>query len=102
MEHRETIIGIFNVVIVLISTNSLFKYYNVLNKTFWSLLFKVLPVAWFIVVILTGVEDFYFKKTSTLFDFIGFIGIMAQTLPILIIFSLLPFIYKYYKLKKSK
>ena len=102
MEHQETTIGIFNIVIVLISTNVLFKYFSFSNTTFWRLLFRVLPFVWFIVVVLTGVEDFYFKRTSTLFDFIGFIGIMARTFPILIIFSLLPLIYKYHKLKKSK
>jgi tryptophan-rich sensory protein len=101
MEHQDTAIVLFNVIIVLISTNILFKYYNLSNKSFWSLFARVLPLVWFIVVVLSGVEDFYFKRTSSLFEFVGFVGLMARNLPILIIFGIIPFVYKFNKLKRA-
>lgn len=100
MEHQETIVGIFNVIITLISTNILFKYYNESNKSFWSLFVRVLPFVWFVLVVLSGVEDFYFKSNSSLFNFVGFVGLMARTLPLLTIFGVIPFVYKFNRLKK--
>ena len=78
-------------------------FYFITKKTMkiWKLLlFVILPV-WIIVSASLGIENFNNQQSEAILYFFGFILLMAETIAQMLIFSVLPFIIMYKRLKKK-
>lgn len=78
-----------------------FSFFSKRFKDFTSLLFLVLTPTWGVVAIIQGIGYHYFDNSNMLSTLRGFALLLAETLPILIVFGGTTFIIKYFKYKKT-
>ncbi len=72
------------------------KKYNSLGKLS---AFVLIPV-WIIAAIIKGVEYLHYKNIYKLLSFDGFLNLLAETLPMVLLFGGITFYLKYRKIKK--
>lgn len=87
-------------VVVILLTLAFFSYFSRKNKTIWKLLPLVLLPVWFIIALITGIENMYFANSSELFSIGGFCYLLAEALPVLLLFGGITFGLKYNKFRK--
>lgn len=102
MEDNQLMFAYMNCAIIVGLTLVFFAYFSKKHTKLSSLLILVLVPTWLITAIIKGVEMKYFENSNELFSVLGFVGLLAETLPILALFGGITFKVKYHKLKKNK
>ena len=102
MDNIRLAISYSECVIIVGLALGFFSLFSKKYKRFGSLLpFIFIPV-WLIIGIVKGMEYMYFDNSPKLFSLLGFIGLLAETLPLLILVGGITFSIKYLKFRKSK
>jgi hypothetical protein len=102
MDDTRLMIGYAIWVIIIGLTLGFFSYFSKKHSKLGSLLFWVLIPTWLITAIIKGIESMYFENTNDLFSVMGVVGLLAETLPMLILIGGITFTIKYLKFKKNK
>lgn len=102
MEDTRLIIGYAIWVIIIGLVLGFFSYFSKKNKKLGSLLFFVMVPTWIITAIIKGVEYKYFENSNELFSARGFIMLLTESLPMIILIGGITFTLKYLKFRKTK
>jgi len=102
MDNTTLALGYALWVIVVGLTIGFFSYFSNKHKSIGALLFFVLVPTWIITAILTGVKNVYSGNTTDLYSIIGFAGLLAESLPIIILIGGITFTIKYMKFKRNR
>jgi len=78
------------------------KWAFIYHKKFGSLLVFVLIPTWIITTIIKSIEYMYFENSTELISIKGFILLLAETLPMLILIGGITFALKYLKFRKNR
>lgn len=79
-----------------------FSLFSKKHKSIGSLLPLIFIPVWIIIAIVKGMEYMYFGNSPKLFSLLGFIGLLAETLPMMLLVGGITFTVKYLKFRKSK
>lgn len=101
MDDLRLLIAFGMYLLIVLLTIGLFSFFSKKYKKLGHLLFLVLIPVWLLIATIKGVELLYFDNSSDLFFLGGFGLLLAETLPILLIFGVITFVVKYMKLKKT-
>ncbi len=101
MEEIRLTISYASWALIVGMTLGFFSCFSKKYKKLGSLIFTVLSPTWIIISIIKGVEYYYFGSSYELFSVLGFIMLLAESLPIIIIFGGTTFAIKYLKFKKT-
>lgn len=102
MDDTRLMIGYITWIIIVGLTLGFFSYFSKKYKKLGSLLFWVLAPTWFITAIIKGIEYLYFDSINDLSSIQGFIGLLVETLPMLVLLGGITFAIKYVKFRKSQ
>jgi hypothetical protein len=70
-------------------------------RKLWELLLLVLVPTWFAISVVKGMQYLYFDNSTELFSFLGFIELLAETLPMTIIFGGITFWFSFRRIKSQ-
>lgn len=101
MDDTRLMIGYAIWVIIVVLVIIFFAHFSKRTHKLGSLLFFALVPTWIITTIIKGVEYKYFENSNELFSIRGFTMLLAETLPLLILFGGITFTIKYLKLRKT-
>lgn len=101
MDDIRLAIGYSEWVILVGLVLGFFSYFLKKYKNFGILFTLILIPTWIIIAIVKGVEYIYFDNSSNLLSLLGFIGLLAETLPMIILIGGITFAIKYMKFRKS-
>lgn len=101
MEDTRLMIGYAIWVIIVGLVLGFFSYFSKKHKNLGSLLFFVFIPTWTIIAIIKGIELQYFENSNELLSLRGFIMLLVETLPMLILIGGITFTIKYLKFKKT-
>jgi len=101
MDDTRLAIGYAVWVIIVGLTLGFFSYFSKRHKKFGSLLVFVLIPTWIITAIIKGIEYMYFENSTELLSIMGFILLLAETLPMVVLIGGITFSLKYMKFKKK-
>lgn len=102
MDDFRLAIGYAEWIIIIGLTLGFFSYYSKKYKKFGSLFPLVLISTWVIIAIIKGAEYMYFENSFQLLSLRGFVILLAETLPMLILIGGITFGIKYMKFRKNK
>ncbi|HBL76014.1 MAG: hypothetical protein A2W90_11395 [Bacteroidetes bacterium GWF2_42_66] len=102
MEDTRLMIGYAIWVIIVGLTLGFFAYFSKKYKKLGSLLFLVFIPTWIITALIKGIESMYFENSNDFFSFFGIVGLLAETLPMMILIGGITFTLKYLKFRKTK
>jgi uncharacterized membrane protein YczE len=102
MEDLRLTIGYLIWALVIGLTLGFFSFFSKKNNKLGSLIFLVLLPVWIIAAIALGIEHMYIDDSMELFSIRGFVMLLAESLPLLILFGGITFTIKYLKFKKNK
>ena len=101
MDDIRLIIGYTEWVIIIGLTLGFFSYYSRKFNKIGSLFPLVLISVWIVIAIIKGIENMYFDNLFLLFSFKGFILLLAETLPMLILIGGITFGILYFRFRKK-
>jgi len=101
MDDIRLAIGYFEWIILVGLCLGFFSYFSKKYNSFGILFPLVLIPTWIIIAITKGVEYMYFDNSSNFLTLLGFIGLLAETLPMIILIGGITFAIKYMKFRKS-
>lgn len=102
MEQTELALGYAEWIITVALTIGIFNYFSKKFKKLASLVGTVLPLTWIILSFTRGLKYIYLHDNYELFSLRGFSMLMAEMLPILLLFGGITFAVKYLKFRKKK
>jgi len=100
MDNSELLSYAYVPVIIMI-TIVFFIYYSVRYKNFRKLFPLVLISVWVIIAVFKGFEYLYFHDSYILFSSDGYMGLLAETLPMTVIIGGITFFIKYRKMRRK-
>jgi hypothetical protein len=101
MENQELALGYLNWGVIIITTFGLFALFSKKKKSIGALLALTLIPAWIFAAVVQGLIYLNINNSQILLVPSGFANLLAETLPITIVFGGLTFYFQYRKLKKS-
>ena len=102
MNDLRTLFEYANWAIIIGLTLGFFQYFSVKFQKFSFLFPLVIIPVWLIIAFILGIEYLYRENINYLNSIGGYIGLLAETLAITIVFGGLTFAVKYKKLWKAK
>jgi hypothetical protein len=100
MEEIRNFVAYVEWGIVIGLTILFFAYFSRIHQKFGRLLTFVLIPTWLILTIVKGVENLYFDKVNGFTSFYGFSMLMAESLPLVLIFGGITFGVKFNRFRK--
>lgn len=102
MEDKWLYLEYLNWLIMIALILGLFSRFVGKEKMLGSLVFLVFAPTWGIMAILKGLEYYFLYDNPILFSIDGFLGMAAETLPMLVLIGGITFTLKYLRYKKKK
>jgi ABC-type spermidine/putrescine transport system permease subunit I len=102
MDDTRLMIGYAIWVIIIGLTLGFFTYFSKKHSKLGSLLFLVMLPTWIITALIKGIESMYFDNSNDLLSGFGIVGLLAETLPMLILIGGITLTLKYLKFRKTK
>lgn len=102
MENQDQALGYLNWGVVIVTTLVLFTLFSKKKKAIGSLLALTLIPAWIFAAVVQGLIYLNIDNSKILFVPSGVAILLAETLPITLLFGGLTFYFQYRKLKKSQ
>jgi hypothetical protein len=93
--------GYVNWLLIIGMTIGFFSLFSRKHKELGKLIALVLIPVWIIIAIVRGIEYMSFNNSDILFSSDGYLNLLAETLPILILFGGATFYFQYKKMKKA-
>lgn len=101
MEETKQLVDYAIWVIIVGLTLGFFSYFSKLHKSLLKLILTVLIPTWIITALIKGLEYYYFNNSYELFSIREFTMLLAESLPIIIVFGGITFTIKYLKSRKK-